>query len=114
MYMYVNTTIILCGSIGNIQVPIGVILKKENKTYEMVEIMETLHGYVLTRQCSGEASNVEQTELLNILLGGDQLTAARARGAKRVMMNGSTKQKRLEGTYPVVEDWHAKMNNESA
>ena len=78
----------------------------------MVEIMETLHvhGFVPMRQCSGEASTVEQTELLNILLGGDQLTAARARGAKRVMMNGLTKQKRLKGTYPVVEDWHAKMN----
>ena len=42
--------------------------------------------------------------------GGDQLTATRARGAKRPKMNGITPVSRLEGLSPCAEDWHARMN----
>ena len=43
------------------------------------------------------------------VLGGDQLTAARARGSKRIRHNEERGKDRLEGLMPVVEDWHAKM-----
>jgi L1 cell adhesion molecule like protein len=44
-----------------------------------------------------------------ILLGGDQLTAARARAAQMTLCGESTSTGRLEGLIPVFEDWHAKQ-----
>ncbi len=41
--------------------------------------------------------------------GGDQLTAARARGSHRVRCNAERGKDRLEGLQPVCEDWHAKV-----
>ena len=41
--------------------------------------------------------------------GGDQMTAARARGSQRVRSNSERGKDRLEGLQPVVEDWHAKV-----
>ena len=43
------------------------------------------------------------------LLGGDQLTVARARGVQRIRRNSIKSEDKLEGLFPVVEDWHAKM-----
>ena len=40
--------------------------------------------------------------------GGDQLTAARVRGSHTSMRNNLRGLDRVEGTQPVVEDWHAK------
>ena len=48
-----------------------------------------------------------------ILLGGDQLTVARARGSVAVradhIAHVCSRRDRLEGLLPVVEDWHAKQ-----
>lgn len=43
------------------------------------------------------------------LAGGDQLTAARARGSQQIRCNSERGKDRLEGLQPVVEDWHAKV-----
>ena len=43
-----------------------------------------------------------------LLFGGDQLTAARARGAQRIRSNSERPLDRLEGLEGVCEDWHAK------
>jgi len=45
----------------------------------------------------------------HVLIGGDQLTAARICGAQRVRGNSDNGRDRLEGLVPVVEDWHAKV-----
>ena len=44
-----------------------------------------------------------------ILFGGDQLTAARARGCQRHRVNSETATNRLQGLIPVSEDWHASV-----
>ena len=84
----------------------------------MVTIMENLHHYVpkevITTSESvpgAEAENDEaQVDVMHkILLGGDQLTVARARGAQRIRANSQHGAGRLEGLIPVVEDWHAKV-----
>ena len=100
-----------------IQVPLGVILKNENKGDEMVDIMEHLHQYVPTAKYSeekfistGEKVLEEKAKFHPILVGGDQLTVARARSAIKVKVNSHTPSKRLSGIIPVVEDWHAKAN----
>lgn len=58
-----------------------------------------------------EDSQVEMIEEIfhTILFGGDQMTAARARGSQRVRKNSECGRDRLEGLQPVCEDWHAKL-----
>lgn len=53
---------------------------------------------------------VYEAKFSPVLLGGDQLTAARARGAKKAKVNADIPSSRLEGIIPVAEDWHTKMN----
>ncbi len=45
-----------------------------------------------------------------IPVGGDQLTVERIRGAHAAMRDGDTPEKRLEGVFAMVEDFHEKMN----
>lgn len=99
------------------QVPLGIILKNENKSGEMVDIMTHLHQYVPTVSTSHEHTissgmTVEEKSATfhPILVGGDQLTVARARSAIKSKMNGHTHPKALAGIVPVVEDWHSKAN----
>lgn len=80
-------------------------LKNENISAKMIEIMESLHKYVPSK-----TSRQGMIELLDsCLFGGDQLTCARARGAKRHWQDSETAVEWLSGLEPVVEDWHTKM-----
>ena len=45
---------------------------------------------------------------LCIIVGGDQMTAARTRGCKRIRSNAERGKERLEGFHALIEDWHAK------
>ena len=84
----------------------------------MISILEDLHKYIpvvtSTSQTSvlveGEVEEctITDDELFRIVFGGDQLTAARARGAQRVRSNSERPLDKLEGVEPVSEDWHAK------
>ena len=101
-----------------LQVPLGILLKNENKGSEMVEILRHLHQYVPIREYTdevhipsiNETAIADKAVLAKLLLGGDQLTAARARGALKSMLNATTASKRLEGFTPVIEDWHAEVS----
>ena len=83
----------------------------------MCSILETLQFYVpllRTEQLvpspeSSEFDTVITDRFHPILVGGDQLTCARARGAQRIRQTHDTGSQRLEGLVPVVEDWHAKQ-----
>ena len=93
-------------------------MKDENKLDEMVDIMSHLHQYVHAQEFTedvslpntGETVPVQKAVIHSILFGGDQLTAARARGAKRIKTNGITPQARFDGIIPCAEDWHTKVN----
>ncbi len=84
----------------------------------MIEIVRHLHQYVptieyeeeLTIPSIGEAVKVAKAKFSPLLLGGDQLTAARARGAKKAKVSSDLPIERLEGIVPVTEDCHTKMN----
>ena len=104
--------------------PLGVILKNETFISEMVEILDNIHKYVPTKQtteefivpCVEEESDNEHLSLdidhfhhNIILIGGDQLTVARIRGAQSVRNNSENGRNCLDGFIPVAEDWHAKM-----
>jgi hypothetical protein len=94
------------------QVPLGVQNKNENRGDDMVDIMAHLHQYVPRVDLSeGTTSGYKSSEHVwfhKVLVGGDQLTAARARSSKMHMANGQTPYQRLEGLIPVAEDWHTK------
>ena len=84
----------------------------------MVDIMSHLHQYVPTVEYTEKISvtdsdgyvEIPQAIFHRILFGGDQLTAARARGAERIRMNSVSPQARLEGLIQCAEDWHTKLN----
>ena len=99
------------------QVPLGILPKNENKGEDMVAIMAHLHQYAPlveeTQDCY--VASIDQTVKVTraracpILIGGDQLTVARARGAQKAKTNAFSPSDRLEGLVPMVEDWHAKV-----
>ena len=77
-----------------------------------------LHEYVPPVQTTkqvfvpgiGEEVDVCQASVYPIFLGGDQLTAARARAAIKTRVNSLTCETRLDGLVPCAEDWHTKVN----
>lgn len=75
------------------------------------------HQYVPTVDCSTTGENASSSsghkssndvKMHKILIAGDELTAARARGAKKHMANALTPMERLEGLVPTNADWHSK------
>lgn len=82
----------------------------------MCKILDNLHDYVpstiTTSEVtldSGEKITHVDYKLTKILLGGDQLTVARAHGAKGIRLNHEDSKSCLKGIVPVVEDWHARQ-----
>ena len=83
---------------------------------EMCHIMDNLHKYVPSlayekkvKLPSGHEITVNDAILCEILLGGDQLTVARARSSIAVRANHETMEEKLRGLVPVIEDWHSRM-----
>lgn len=100
------------------QIPLGILLKSEMSYADMISILEELQKYVPVVSSTSQTSvlvdgeveecTVTDDKFHRLLFGGDQLTAARARGAQRVRSNSERPLDKLEGFEPVCEDWHAK------
>ena len=92
-------------------------MKNENKMDEMVDILTHLHQYVpqkeLTRSVEvpgqGHPETIKSEALHYLLIGGDQLTSERVKGAQSVRKNSMHSAGRLEGFVAISEDWHAKV-----
>ena len=75
-----------------------------------------MHSYVPTQsyqeeyQIDEEAIEIPMARMHPILFGGDQLTAARARGAKKAKINSFDPCRKLDGLIPTAADWHARLN----
>ena len=83
----------------------------------MTEILTQLHQYIPQSTyfeekeiSNGTVEKIEKANMHQILLGGDQLTAARSRSAIKAKGNSQTPAKQLQGIIPVMEDWHTKAN----
>ena len=92
-------------------------MKNENKGDDMVEIMSHLHQYVPSVKYTKKVNvmgtgevEVPHVHLKKILLEGDQLTAARTRGAKKGRVNSLSAVTRLEGIEPAAADFHVQLN----
>lgn len=79
--------------------------------------MSNLHQYVPAIKYTedrfitkiGKKVQVPAALLYPLLIGGDQLTAARGRGAKKDKVHADSPMSGLEGLIPVAEDWHTKV-----
>ena len=93
----------------------ALILKNENAIDEMIDVLQDLSQYIPQRGDSHVLNEDNEDDSLlihnchHILLGGDQLTAVRARSAIRMRQNSETGSGKLQGFIPIVEDWHAKV-----
>ena len=84
---------------------------------EMVEIMSHLNRYVPLTTVGSQVdilSTIESVAITKVhfeklLFGGDQLTVARAREAKKTRMNSTSAEKCFYGLILCVEDWHTKV-----
>ena len=83
---------------------------------DMIDIVEHAQKYVPVQQVTRELP-VPGQEPIHMadqnywitILGGDLLSAVRARGAQRIRSNSATSEAKLDGVLPVVEDWHCKL-----
>ena len=96
--------------------PLGVLLYNENKVDEMCKILDELHKYVPANAVKHQITLPDGQDLIHndfkmhpILMGGDQLTTVRVRGAIGIRSSHDNSQDRLEGIIPVVEDWHTRQ-----
>ena len=79
----------------------------------MCQIVDKLQKYVSRNESfvlpHGEVYPAKATDMYKILLGGDQLTSARVRGAVAVRGIHDNAKDRLKGVVPVTEDWHTQQ-----
>ena len=82
----------------------------------MVKVMSHVHQCVPVVEYEqevnvGDGRTISQPMSMvhPVLFGGDQLTAARIRGAQEAKCNSVTASKRFDGLIPVIEDWHTKV-----
>lgn len=82
----------------------------------MSHILTHYMKLVPTREAKGQHTlpngisiSFDDTRFHEILIGGDQLTVARVRGAQAIRDTHDKRVDRFEGVIPVVEDWHARM-----
>lgn len=82
----------------------------------MSHILTHYMKLVPTREAEGQHTlpngvniSFDDTRFHEILIGGDQLTVARVRGAQAIRDTHDKRVDRFEGVIPVVEDWHARM-----
>ena len=101
---------------------LGIYLHSERSYDEFLQILDKLEKYFfslckphLMLQCRYIPKKIVEHDGLmrevhhQVLLGGDQMTAGRARGSKMIRMNSSNESKLLNGLLPVSEDWHTKV-----
>ena len=56
-----------------------------------------------------EVTDIEIDHFCQIMIGGDQVTAARVRGSQSIRRNSDNGRMQLDAFNRVVEDWHTKM-----
>ena len=79
---------------------------------EMVEIMATKHvpmSRAVFVPSLNEHIDIQEARSFPIILHGDYLTAARARGAQKFKINADSPSNRYEGLVSVSADWHTKL-----
>ena len=91
-------------------------LFNENKLDDMGKILKHYMSLVPTVSAegrlllpNGSEEEFDDSRFHSILFGGDQLTAARIRGAQALRDTQDKKVDRFEGLIAIIEDWHSRM-----
>ena len=92
--MHVCVCVCVCVS----QVPLGVLLKAESKTEDVIDILSCVQQYTPI---------ASDGRFQPILFGGDQLTRERAVHAQERKTQSPDMLARLQEVIPKSEDWHA-------
>ncbi len=74
-----------------------------------MKLVPTLHADGTLTLPNGGQIDFDDTRFSEILFGGDQLTAARIRGAQALRQSEDSAVDRLQGLISVTEDWHERM-----
>ena len=96
------------------QVPLAVIPENETSYEGMIGILEELQQYIpsklidIKEKIPGSELSSEKS-FITTLVGGNNLSTARARGAMLIRGNSELQEHDLKGFLPVSEDWHAKV-----
>ena len=69
----------------------------------MCQILDRLHTYIPVKKIG------DNEVVIDTLLGGDQLTCARARTSKWLRFSHDDQKHSLRAITPVSEDWHTRM-----
>ena len=78
----------------------GVILKNENKSEEMLDILKQIQGY------SPSIGNDEEKKFKSVPIIGDQLTVERGVNVIEAVQNSYTPEEKLDGIHMEIADWH--------
>ena len=96
--------------------PLGVIMRNENKLDQMCLILDDLLKYCPTHAeeeklmlPDGNEMSHRKVKVFEIGIGGDQLTCARIRGAQGLRRNHDCTDHQLKSFVPFVEDWHSRL-----
>ena len=79
------------------QVPLGVLMKSEQRGEDMVDIVQHIHQYI---------PKLVFGQYYPIFFTGDQLTRERASAAQDAKLQSEEGHK-LKGVFPEAADWHA-------
>ena len=85
----------------------GVLFKNENVNNEMIDILQYIHDNYLPCEKVENDEIESPSVIIQIFLGGDQLTEERAQNAQNGRADGDTTFERLQEVILKVEDWHA-------
>jgi len=91
------------------------VLPKNEICYEdMIDILESYKQYVPSQKVvldspPSDLQDATDESYITMLLGGDYLTVARARGAQLIRGNSELQKDCLNEFHPCAEDWHAKV-----
>jgi hypothetical protein len=79
----------------------GVIPLNEQYVEQMAEILDILYQYIPEQ---------DDGKLMQIAMGGDQLTVARCRTAQEVRVTATSIKHALRGMQFFAADWHGRVN----
>ena len=96
--------------------PLGVLLRNENKLDEMSHILHHYMQLVPTVEAdgflvlaNGNKIPFDDTRFDTKLLGGDQLSVVRVRSTQALCDTLDSAMQCFNGIVPVVEDWHTRV-----
>lgn len=93
------------------QIHLGLLDKNENKSHEMLEILQHCNSQYVPNVRDSSTDDADQFTILHkVAFGGDHLTVEHGISATAAVGDSDTPFERLEGLFLKHEDFHCEMN----